>query len=1297
MRRYILLSLLLCLKWTAWGQATYDYRYWFDADDKTQRTGTAAADNWHIDADVSDLTYTYHSIHLQVKDTAGVWSAPVTRHFIKQPDPKAMKGYYWLNDNVKERTEIPVSADEFQIDVSDLDNKMHYIHYLSYDDDWNVSVPQTSYFLKSIVEREDATFYYWTDNNSNDVKSGKCTGEVMMLDMSGEEDGFHVLHLVGGMDGEFSQPMTRMFIKVPQTEGVGSLTCLCYVDGKIYKQESVPSTGGIVDWNLNVGLLSNGFHSIQVQVVTPTGAATSVHESFFFRTTMAGELGQMKLVYNVDGGEYKSQAGDFGTGAFHFDIDVAELKDGLHRLNYMLMSETGTSTKMNSSFFVKTPLGGPGVASYKYWINDNEEEAVKVTLEKRQELFKLISLLPVKAQPIRSSCFHFEVEEDGTPMMYAKNDFHIQFIDIKNYHLDAARQYIDYNVGQAVEEFTELESGKRVYKAKPRENEVIWFKVEAERGDSLALKTDLASNINIFNAKGDTLYNASGPNSVAYGGCHVEETGTYYVALHDVAAKSGDNIALDYFKIDRYAVLSYTPDEVGVLGKTVFGIKLNGNGYDKLTDACLCMNTDTLKADTVLLDSKADMILKFVADEGVSFGEYDIVLEFEDDGEQETFVVEQAISLAEGIWQEPTVKVTSRRVIAVPYPVTVSVTNNSNVSMMAVPLNIAWETSDKLGDVEFMNFSIPLDSTESAEGYAPIVLTDNFLGKNKKAVVMNTFIPLLLPGETIEYILGFNAERDARFNMYAWTGKAFNHPSPTYDAETNIPSVTDYYIDLLYEYETEELLSRTRYTSTRNVVLNTARDHMQGMVIDRALGYMGSTGKLIGSGMQGANVGQTYISLGNLIGGIHLGLMGKIEAANREAYGDLYTEYQRDFRLHAPTDYFDSGVLGFLARFSERELENTQNPEPSPEEHSIYIYTPADPNDILGYTSESGSKHIKEGLTDVDYTIRFENDPELATAAAHTIVVTDTIDGDVHDLSSFTPTSIKIGNIVTELNGEKEFVTTIDMRPRINVIAQVTCDYSSKTGIAKWTIESLDPMTMEPTEDAMDGVLPINSDGNGEGELAYDIKLKAGMADGTEIVNKASIVFDFEDAIQTPAWINIIDNTAPSSKVIDVVALSDSMVNIQIESYDSLSGPWRYDVYSMAGNQETWEKVASEVAVDSILQLEVEEDAMYSYCVIMTDSAGNVEQKELKAEYTFSTFKLGDANSDGAVDAADVVLTISKYLGNDVLINAMAADVNRDGVIDAQDIVGIQQIFLESETQARTNGIKIRQRLWQKQ
>ena len=35
-----------------------------------------------------------------------------------------------------------------------------------------------------------------------------------------------------------------------------------------------------------------------------------------------------------------------------------------------------------------------------------------------------------------------------------------------------------------------------------------------------------------------------------------------------------------------------------------------------------------------------------------------------------------------------------------------------------------------------------------------------------------------------------------------------------------------------------------------------------------------------------------------------------------------------------------------------------------------------------------------------------------------------------------------------------------------------------QTGVARWTFTSLDPMTMEPTDDIMQGVLPVNYDGS---------------------------------------------------------------------------------------------------------------------------------------------------------------------------------------------------------------------------
>lgn len=1318
MRRYILFALLLCLQWTARGQATYDYRYWFDSDEKNLQTGTATGNSWTIDADVSELSCTYHSIHMQVKDTAGVWSVPVTRYFIKQPDPNGYWGYYWFNQDLSTKTTIPVESRKFQIDVSALDNKMHTMHYQFNDPQNNATPIWTAFFIKT-PKQGASKFHYWTDNNTDNVRTGECSGGVMMLDMTAEEDGFHVLHIQGEMDKELTQPQSRMFIKIPQTEGGGDLTCLCYVDGDLYKQEKVPSEGGIIDWTLDVSSLANGFHRVLVQVVTPSGAATSVHESFFFRTTMTGELETLKLVYSVDGGKYETQAGDFGTGVFHFDLDVSELTDGLHRINYMLMSETGTSTKMNSSFFIKTPKGGPGVASYKYWINEHEDEAVKVVLDERQELFSLISLLPVKTCPIRSSCFHFEIEDDGTAMMYAKNDFHIQFLDVKHYFLNATRQYVDYNVGQKIDKFTLLESGKRVWTNVPDSNAVQWFYLDAETGDSVSFKLSQAATLQLFSPKGEEIFVSSGDKSVVYNGLNVPTTGTYYVALHDVTGTKSSTISIDYQKIDKYCVLNNVKTNWGVLPCSHI-LRLYGNGYNFLKSAVLEYGDISIKADSISVDNthNCDILFNFTGDE--EFGVYNLRLVFKDGETEDDLTISKAITLEEANFRDIKVNIPNRSFYTDQNQIQITVTNTSNLTYLCVPFNFAYSGPNK--SAKFKNFDIMINDELAKKGLSSSMVINNFKGTGKSVRMYTAMIPCLKPHETKTYKIELYS--GSNYNVYAWIGTPWN----LYATET-----MNYIQEMANEKYGEGNLSGGEGSSDGNGSSGDSGSSggagssvSGGIITSGAIFLPGSyaggnaagngTGNLMASCMpdpcEYASLFDNQLAecscalsfnLGSVFGNIYLALKNRQIMAYRDAYG--YDDEQLH-QLMDPSEVWwnmaDHCLPDKVSKVFEtlKLLREIMGQDPCPElpEFPITNRRPKDPNDILGYEAPSGSKFMKNDIEDVSFKIRFENDPEFATAAAHKIVITDTIDGNYYDLVTFTPTEVNIGGRVMELDGtERNFIKTMDLRPAINAIAQIEQKYSSSTGIAEWTMTALDPMTMEPTNEIMDGVLPVNVDGNGEGSVSFNIKQKIGFEEGTKISSKASIIFDFEEAIQTPVWTNTIDITPPTGKVMDVVAVNDSVVSIHIEAYDSLSGPWRYDVYSWCNLYETWEKVAKEIPIDSIAHVEVEEDAKYSYCIIVTDSAGNIEQKELNAELNFSTFKLGDANGDSTIDAADVVLTISKYLGNDVEINTVAADVNCDGVIDAQDIVGIQQIFLQSEAKPRGIETKKRIRLWQRQ
>ena len=57
--------------------------------------------------------------------------------------------------------------------------------------------------------------------------------------------------------------------------------------------------------------------------------------------------------------------------------------------------------------------------------------------------------------------------------------------------------------------------------------------------------------------------------------------------------------------------------------------------------------------------------------------------------------------------------------------------------------------------------------------------------------------------------------------------------------------------------------------------------------------------------------------------------------------------------------------------------------------------------------------------------------------------------------------------------------------------------------------------------------------------------------------------------------------------------------------------------------------------------------------------------------------KLGDANGDGTINAADIVEVVNKIMDNPSASFILeGADVNRDGIINAADIVGIVSIIM---------------------
>lgn len=401
-------------------------------------------------------------------------------------------------------------------------------------------------------------------------------------------------------------------------------------------------------------------------------------------------------------------------------------------------------------------------------------------------------------------------------------------------------------------------------------------------------------------------------------------------------------------------------------------------------------------------------------------------------------------------------------------------------------------------------------------------------------------------------------------------------------------------------------------------------------------------------------------------------------------FEDEADEFFRPIRLPSPPDlmwywlqHCLPGMLGKATTVFNLQRQIISYPECDiPSGHPVTPRRSYDPNEMHGYLSEAGSVYVGKHVKKVNYSIEFENDPKLASAAAHRIVVCDTLDSKVFDLSSFKATRVQIGEKVLELDGEQNFTKTVDMRPEINAIAQVDLKYDADKGVAQWTVISLDPMSMEETLDVTQGVLPVNSNGNGIGFLNFDIGLKKAMGDGEPFDNRAAIIFDQNEAILTPVWTNVVDSIAPMSEIVSVSA-KDSLITLRFDGYDNRSGLWKYVLYVQDVEGGRWKKL-EDVITTSEYVYHGNMGFDYGFCVLAVDSAGNVEQKELAREVSQATFKYGDANTDGIVNSIDVSLAVEFYSVGSAPLNFAATDVNKDGVINSIDVAKIVEIYTSS-------------------
>lgn len=326
-----------------------------------------------------------------------------------------------------------------------------------------------------------------------------------------------------------------------------------------------------------------------------------------------------------------------------------------------------------------------------------------------------------------------------------------------------------------------------------------------------------------------------------------------------------------------------------------------------------------------------------------------------------------------------------------------------------------------------------------------------------------------------------------------------------------------------------------------------------------------------------------------------------------------------------------------------------------------------DPNAKIGPNGIAGARYVSAGAA-ATYSVLFEN-VRTATAPVQHLLVTDQLDPALFDLTTvkFGPVAFGNRHLIPPIGAESIF-DTVDLRPDSNLIVRIAASLNPTTGVITWRLWALDPDTGEPPADPRVGFLPPNVNApEGDGSVVFTVKPRSELLTGAQLVNRASIFFDNNPAIQTDWWTNTLDADPPRSRMTNLpTTVNATRFGVGWSGSDVGSGIGGYTIY-VATNGGPFVPMVKDSLATSGTFSGGEFGNTYAFASVARDQVGNIEAWSQTAHTVTKLVRLaGDIDGDGDVDTNDLNLILAALNKAATGPNDLR-DLNGDGKIDALD------------------------------
>ncbi len=570
------------------------------------------------------------------------------------------------------------------------------------------------------------------------------------------------------------------------------------------------------------------------------------------------------------------------------------------------------------------------------------------------------------------------------------------------------------------------------------------------------------------------------------------------------------------------------PTVAGNTGNASFTIY--GGGIDSKSTVKLEKDGVVIIADTAIVIKDGELNVSFDL-EGQSVGKWNVVVKIS--GVE--YTLKEALTIEAGNIVDPYIYVTGRSTVLLNrwFIKTIEFGNNGNVDIFNVPLFIA--ISDIPGiEVEFINVDFQKNMNAYEDSYKSILdtiplyfISEGYYPNNQNARIYPLIIPNLAQGVPQKIMLRIKSP--ASYNLDSYIG--------AYSEDNTLKSNRTRNANLFSDCFQDAMLANL-YTGA-GMALSLALTALPIGCVKSTLDASYKTTSAIYKGEGGWTVAWNMtwdLTAVTLRCAKDLPVMKAYKAAVEIAKGcmSLYSVGKK---------YYD--CFKFI-RYAD----------------SVFTVSSFDPNEMIG-PSGFGDQHWIQKNSKIPYTVLFEN-KSTATAPAHEVFVTDTLDLKKFDLKEFGFSAFGFGDTILSPNGTKlkKFAMDVDLRPKKNLITRVSGNLDTITGVIRWEFLSLNPISMEYEEDPLIGFLPPNnSNREGEGFVSFYVGLKNELGTNDQIKNRAIIVFDANAPIVTNQFINTLDMDLPVSKVDPLNETSGNRLNLTWSGSDGGSGIGSYSVY----------------------------------------------------------------------------------------------------------------------------------------